>query len=132
MTTPNFELPFPTLGDLPNGPAAFQNLAEAVDAALEQQAPAGVQVRAKRVDAATGPDGFATITAAQMGLATVAGAVASLSWELTNGGTHWCTARISGNSIQVLVFSTSSLAGGTVARVENKAVAFNVVAWGTA
>lgn len=34
--TPNYGLPFPVLGDSPNGPAAFQALAEAVDAALFQ------------------------------------------------------------------------------------------------
>jgi hypothetical protein len=35
MTTPNFGLPFPVLGDRPNGPAAFQALADATDAALQ-------------------------------------------------------------------------------------------------
>lgn len=35
MTTPNYDLPFPTLGDQPNGPAAVQALAEATDTAIK-------------------------------------------------------------------------------------------------
>lgn len=34
-TTPNYSLPYPTLSDAPNGPAAFQDLAEAVDTQLD-------------------------------------------------------------------------------------------------
>lgn len=33
-TTPNYSLRFPTLGDTPNGPRDYQNLAEDADAAL--------------------------------------------------------------------------------------------------
>ena len=35
MSTPNFALPFPTLGDVPNVPGDVQALAEATDTALE-------------------------------------------------------------------------------------------------
>lgn len=37
MSTPNYGWPFPTLGDPPNGPAAIQALAEAIDTTVAAQ-----------------------------------------------------------------------------------------------
>ncbi len=42
MSTPNYGLPFPVLGDVPNVPADIQALAEATDAALAGAVNAGM------------------------------------------------------------------------------------------
>lgn len=83
----------------------------------------------------TDTNGFFALTAAAVGLTTVEGAIASAQWSATYDGTvmHFCQARITSNTIQVLVLGLTAGTGASVNRMLSKTGIgpFFIVAWGT-
>ena len=105
MTTPNYGFPFPTLGDVPNGPEAVENLADAVDTELFRVEGAG-KVRMAYISRPT-TDNFAAGSFINMGVNTTITAaphgVYLLSWSLI----LTCSASAAIGYTRVMVNSTN-------------------------
>ena len=130
MSTPTYGFPFPTLGDVPNVPADIQALAEAVDTALAAEGE--VQRRGTFTGTTDSTNGILTVTAAQLGLASATGAVASVQFTPSGGDPMLCAARVSGGNVQIIVFGVNPLTNGTLTRLTSTQVTVHVVAWGAA